>query len=487
MSKHILFLVILFLGLLPAGCRKFEDINTDPTRPSTGDPAYLLSYAEKRAVDIFYDGAYNGKLGMQYAQYWTQAIPTQESRYQVNNDGIWAQLYAGPLMDLREIEHYYSRNPQMMNPHTLAVARILKAWIFHTLTDMYVDIPFSQALRIEEIPYPAYDHAADIYTALLGSLQTQIEVLEQTTAPPIEGDLLAGGDVQRWIKIANALRLRIAMRMSDVRPDEAASVIGEASQHTFTSVADDLFFAYDVNVKTNQFPYNDNERQLFEFAMSSTLIDYMKATGDPRLPVYARLPASGGNEYRGKPYGRAENTPVLNDLSIPGRAVYAANMRGYIITYAETEFIKAEAAARGMNVGGTAREFYESGIRASMDQWRSLPSVTIDSLAEEQYLRSVPYNAGNWKNVIGTQKWLALYMQGFQAWIERLRLDFKKPDGTDLFIPPVSGSLDPDVTDVPRRLAYPGNERNSNSVNCNAAARRIGGDTKGTRNWWDIN
>jgi hypothetical protein len=98
----------------------------------------------------------------------------------------------------------------------------------------------------------------------------------------------------------------------------------------------------------------------------------------------------------------------------------------------------------------------------------------------------VPYKAGNWKNVIGTQKWIALYAQGLQAWMERLRLDFKKPDGSALFIPPVSGSLDPDVTDVPQRLNYPNATRNSNAANVEVAVQHIGKDSKATKNWWNI-
>ena len=115
-----------------------------------------------------------------------------------------------------------------------------------------------------------------------------------------------------------------------------------------------------------------------------------------------------------------------------------------------------------------------------MTQW----GVT-DAKVVATYLEGVPYKGGTWKNVIGTQKWLALYMQGIQSWMERLRLDPKKPNGEVLFIPPASGSLDPEVTDVPKRLKYPSSSRAANAINSEQAAKSIGGDTQATKNWWD--
>jgi selenophosphate synthase len=135
-----------------------------------------------------------------------------------------------------------------------------------------------------------------------------------------------------------------------------------------------------------------------------------------------------------------------------------------------------------MKIGNDTPEvLYNEAVKASMAQW----GIT-DAKAVETYLKNVPYKAGAWKNVIGTQKWIAMYMQGLQSWLERLRLDPKKPDGSILFIAPASGSLDPDVTDVPKRLKYPSNTRASNAQNSESAAKRIGGDTQAVKNWWDV-
>jgi hypothetical protein len=113
-----------------------------------------------------------------------------------------------------------------------------------------------------------------------------------------------------------------------------------------------------------------------------------------------------------------------------------------------------------------------------MDYW----GIAADSTTK--YLATVPYDAADWKNRIGTQKWRALYPQGFPACFERIRLDFKKPGGDALFLAPFNGSLDPNVPFVPYRLTYPTGEQTQNKASYDAAAAAIGGDTKGVKNWW---
>jgi hypothetical protein len=478
MNRSIIHLTIIAL-LVFTGCKKFDDLNTDPAKPGETRPEFLLASAEKKASDLMYDGYYNGRIGMHFAQYWTGTDKTSESRNLISNDALWGSLYAGPLMDLQEISNYYNRHPAEINPQMIAAAEVLKAWIYHVLTDVYVDVPYSQALQVDVYPQPVFDRAQEIYATLLTSLKTQVGVLSAQDPAVIQGDILMSGKTAQWVKFANALRMRIAMRMADVKGQEARAEIEDAVKNTLAE-NEDVFFPYNTSSTTNRFPYNEEDRAMVEFAVTTTLIDYLKSVNDPRLPIYAR-PAVKGGVFRGKPYGFQDNAPTLDSLSKPGTLVYSGAFKGYVITYAEVAFLKAEAAARGMNVGGSAQSLYEDAITASMKQWGISNADSIDA-----YINRVPYTAGNWKDVIGTQKWIALYMQGLQSWMERLRLDFKKPDGTALFIAPVSGSQDADEPDVPKRLNYPNATRNSNAANCEAAASNIGGDTKATRNWWNI-
>lgn len=479
--KFRIFFLLTASMLVFAGCNNFDTLNTDPARSSETQPEFLLANAEKRAFDLMYDTYFNGRIGMELSQYWMGTDKTSDGRFLFTNDGLWAGLYAGPLMDLQEIQNYYDRHPEETSAHTLAVAEILKSWLFHILTDVYVDIPYTQALKGDVTPQPVFDKGKDVYTALLASLKKQIDILSNPASGAIRGDIVASGNAAQWIRIANALRMRIAMRMADVQSAEAKAVIEDAVKNTIANVSQDAFFPYNVAATTNRFPYNDVERPLVEFAVTSTLVAYQQSVNDPRLPIFARPDETNG-KYIGKVYGTEANSPTMIGLSKPGVAAYSGSAKGYMITYAEVAFLKAEAAARGMNVGtSSAEDLYKEAVTASMTQW----GVT-DAKVVATYLEGVPYKAGTWKNVIGTQKWLALYMQGIQAWMERLRLDIKKPNGDILFIPPASGSLDPEVTDVPKRLKYPSASRTSNAVNSEQAAKNIGGDSQATKNWWDV-
>src|SRR5690606_2892029 len=214
-------------------------------------------------------------------------------------------------------------------------------------------------------------------------------------------------------------------------------------------------------------------------SVSKTLVDYMKEVNDPRLPVYAS-PAAVSGEYIGYVYG-SSTVINANQVSLPGTRIRAAEEPGIFMSYPEVAFALAEAAERGFSVGGTAEDFYKKGITASMNYW----GVT-DANAINQYIAGNPYNSSDWKNVIGVQKWLAMYMQGIQAWLERIRLDIKKPGGAQLFVAPVSGSLDQNVDLVPYRMTYPVEEQTRNAVNYREAVSKIPGgvDSKGAKQWW---
>lgn len=466
--------------VMTMGCSDFETLNTDPSKSSETQPEFLLGNAQKRASDLIYHNYYNGRIGMELAQYWMGTDKTSEGRFLFTDEGFWSGLYAGPLMDLQEIRNYYQRHPQEISDNMIAVSEIMKSWLFHILTDTYGDVPYSQALQGDEIPQPVFDEGKAIYTSLLENLKSQISVLSNPNSGAIRGDIVAEGNPQKWIRIANALRIRIALRMSDVMANEAKAVIEEAAANTLTGVEDDIFFPYNLAAATNRFPYNDVDRPLVEFAVTATLVEYLKESNDPRLSVYARPDETNG-AYVGKVFGTEANSPIMTALSKPGVKAYAGDAKGYIITYAEVALALAEAAQRGMNVGGTAEDWYKKGVTASLKQW----GVTDEAVISD-YLAQNPYQAEDWVNIVGTQKWLALYLQGLQGWFERLRLDNKKTGGAVLFIPPASGSLDPEVSDVPKRLKYPASTRANNAENSRIAAERIGGDSQATRNWWDI-
>lgn len=473
---------VLLIFVMMAGCKKLDDINHDPTRPTQTSPAYLLTGAEKSSMDYLYSTLQNGYIGMHYAQYWSANSRVGDSQYSLdenNNTAFWNFLYASlhNLDKIITLNNASANSPGAKNQN--AIASILKVWLYQILTDTYVNIPYSQALKEGENITPAYDRQDSIYNSLIDNLQQQITALDPAQPSFTSGDVIYNGDVVKWRTLAHSLMLRLAIRIADAQPEKAKSVIEAHYQSAMTSNGDNAQFAY-LAVAPNKFPLNESEREVSDFFVSTTLVDYMKSTNDPRLAIYARPPQDGG-EITGLKYGISANDPTRlppRKYSYPGTKVYSATMPGILMTYPEIAFILAEAAARNWSVGQPAEAWYEAGIRASMEYWGVSAGV-------DEYIASVPYTGGEWKNVIGTQKWLALYPQGFQAWFERLRLDFKKPNGDSLFTAPYSGSLDQNVPFVPSRLTYPSAERTQNATAYDKAAGDIGGDTKASKSWWD--
>jgi hypothetical protein len=473
----------MVIAVLLSCTKGLESKNYDPTKPVALPVETLLAGAERSASNVMYNNYVNGKIGMLYAQYWSQTQKESDSQYLLDegcNNTLWG-IYSSALSNLNEVVRLNNVNPEAGSPNQVAIANVLSVWIYHVLTDTYGNIPYSESLKGLGDFTPAYDDAKIVYDSLLKRLDAQLALFDSSKGTFKTGELIYNGKVSSWKKLANSLKLRIGLRVAEAEEARAKPIIEAAiSGGVFESAADDAFFPYQA-VAPDQFPFNEQSGAGLpnDYQVSETLVKYMQQVSDPRLPVYAR-PATLDGTIKGKPYGigKFDGGYGYNAFSYPGTKPYSPTFPGIIMSYAEVEFALAEAAARNFNVPGTAAEHYEKGIRASLAFW----GVSAEAGA---YLEKVPYHAADWKNCIGSQKWLALYMQGMQSWFERLRLKFAKPGGEDLFVAPAGGSQDPNVTVVPNRLTYPASEANINRANYLSAGQAIGGNTKGTKLWWN--
>lgn len=471
-------IAVSICALIFQSCTKgFERMNTNPVTPEVVDPENVLTGAEKSASDVIYNNFVNGRVGMIYAQFYTQPQSTQAIQYLLDesntNNTFWG-IYSNALSNLDEVVRL---STEAGNPNQVAIANILSVWVYQVLTDAYGNVPYSAALKGVDNLTPVYDDSKAIYDSLLNRLDQQIAQLNEANPSFGAGDVIYNGDVTKWKKLANSLKLRIGIRMVKAEPAKAQQVIESAfKEGLISSSSEEASFKYSATVP-DQFPFNEQSGTLTpnDYFLTATVVDFMKATDDPRLPIYAR-PASASNTIIGKPYNNNQISD-LSAFSYPGSAVYRPTFPGYIMSYSEVCFALAEAAARGFNVGQPAATYYENGVLASMQFWGVADTVAT------AYLKKIPYDQGNWVNVIGTQKWLALFNQGLQAWFERNRLNFKNLDGSPLFVAP-NGTLDPTVKMVPYRLTYPTQEASKNKANYTTAGQAIGGDTKGTRLWW---
>jgi len=505
---------ILFAGaflLVLGGCDSLSSYNDNPNAPTEANPNNLLANAQRDLAYEIYDANDMMRGSNLFAQYTTQNFYPTESRYGTVSYP-WESFY-NALNDLKTVKEL-SQSGAAQNPGNLAaVATITQVWAFHILTDAYGDIPFEEALQGNENRSPAYTPQEEIYPALIDSLDSALGSISGGGGP--SADLIYGGDMEKWRKLANSLKMRIAIRMSDANAGMAESVISDVVNNgtPMQSTSDNAYFQFATS-STHRNTYYDNRlvSGRDDFDNSERFIEAMQqyGTDDPRLDAYAEQTSDNGSpcpdgsgEYEGFPYGleqlnaqsRQSSRPSCNasrpELFWPGGPSGEGDAFAPIMYYDEVLFIKAEAAERGW-INGSPQDLLADAIAASIDFYgENVPSTDISSSSTQaqNYISAVTseYSSSNWKQVLGEQKWIALYMNNIQGWSTWRRLDFGD------WIGPPAGGVAGDLQGqyAPLRVDYPDSEFNLNRQNVRDAAERQFGDVSsenpGSRIWWDNN
>ncbi len=502
-------LVLLVLLMVVASCTKdFDNINTDPNRPKQVPTVNLISTGQKSLTDDIYDEWFSGRQGLLWAQFWAQRNYTEEDRFIIRqnvNNTYWRLIYTD-MMDLQEIINITSDPIRKAEINTYygdadgqaAVANILKAYVFQLLTSTYGDIPYEEAFDAKNNPTPAYSSQKTIFLDLFAKLKVAADYLETVETDVFtSGDLMYGGDAAKWAKFANSLRLRIAIRLSKVTDAELVAArtvaINEASGKAFTSNDDNAGITYLGDGESNAPMYDGfYTARRNDMTPTANFVDLLKGINDtlnnkqnpflgivdPRLAIW--VPKAGG-KYRGMPYGIVNQNASALRSSVANiynaQPVYLkANATVTWMDYAEVCFILSE-------LNGWDQTWYEAGVRASLERW--------GASGIDEFIAALP-PAG--QATVLTQKYIALYMDGYEAWAEYRRTGFPRSiiqvgentgplvNGTVVTFgpPPVTGN-----NIIPRRLTYPVQEVTINGVNVAAAATAIGGDTFSTKLIWD--
>lgn len=489
MNKAIVTLALL-LVVLVAGCDDFGDINTDPNNPSTAQTALLLTGVERyigNDPDVIAD--VDAAL---YVQYFSETQYTEASRYETINFNF-NPFYYNPLQNLQTIKELNRSQPDEVlaggsNANQIAVANILQVYFYHFMTDKWGMIPFEQALQGGENLSPAYSEQEAIYTGMLDTLAAAANNIS-TTEAAVKGDIILNGDMERWRLFANSLRLRIAMRAADVAPNLAKTHAEAAISAGL--LENDLMYPYQTNTN-NDNPWYERFLTRTDYAISEFMADEMKAIDDMRLTEYA-LPAPVAEnsepgtqleEIVGMPYG-IENAGSIDNsqISFPGSAIGAGgpdvgvqDAPLPILTTAELSFLKAEVAARGWNAGaGTAATFYQEGIQNSWEQWGVYDESQFAAYMAQP---EVAYDATNWEQSIGYQKWIALFPLGYEAWAEWRKFDYPE-------LTPAPAAMN-NSGEIPVRQGYPVSEPQLNQENYEEAVNTQGADVLDTHLWWDV-
>jgi hypothetical protein len=472
----------LVLGL--GACdRGLTDVNANPNAPTDVGAAYLLPNAIQAAVSTV-DGS---GMMLSHTSIWPQQ--TVQIQYQAEEigqvrpatmQGWWDNFYAGYLTDVRVV---IGKGEESGRGNVQGVGLIWKSWLFSQLTDLFGDVPYSEALKGAENTTPTYDTQQEVYAGMLQDLADGAAMLG-TTGDFGSGDILYGNDFTTWKKFANSLRMRFAMRLSEVDPATARAEFTAAyTAGGFTSNADNAMLEY---------PGAPYRNPLFENAlcgagnrddhgMSATMIDTLKSFADPRLPLYAQ-PATIDGEYRGLANGIRQpplSLPYYSRIGNFWRCNGAATPSA-VMTYAEVLFLEAEAAARGW-ISGDAGALYAEAIRQNMHQWEPWsPPVTFTDAQIDAYLAlpRVAWAGGDaGMRQIHLQKWISLFMQGNEAWANWRRVR----------VPELTAGPDLLVSSIPVRMIYPDNEQSLNKTNLMAAVSRQGGGLDlVTPVWWDV-
>lgn len=565
-GKGSLMMAFAFMttGVAMTSCSDdtLSNINTDKTKVSNLDPnaqlttALLQTYGDFSLMDTYRN--YITGFTQHFAGGWnvTNYAGSNFAEDDISRR-IWDRYYEISIKNLVDAIHQSEDKPNLN-----AALRIHRVYLTAVLADIYGDVPASEAGLgyIAGISTPKYDTVEELYNWFFEEL-TACEALLGTGTDNISGDVTSmGGDVAQWKKYANALRMRYAMRISDVNPQKAQDEFEKAvAAGAISSAADDVYIKYADSPYTyydgaNDYDFRTNALSEILYGqdatsptfVSSTLFYQMQRTADPRLyricrhyynikrsqvkpdkeenidltdevqsyfertqtgeepcnpgaawysdwmnvPATSELPTLqkkadiDANTYDNSDFRARAMRPHLNiDFEMP-------NTPGDLMSYAEVEFLLAEAKTKGWNVSGDAESHYEAGVRASM-QLLNNHYLTSNKISEDEINAFIANNplGDNPKETINTQAWILHMMNPSEAWANMRRSDYPAIlDRTRLGIFTNGFTYtDADMT-MPNRLRYPELEGQYNSANYKAAIERMGGtDNWHSKLYWDKN
>lgn len=528
MKRYYNSLLYLCLALVTGlmSCDDFGDMNVNPTQSSNMDPALQLALIQARfsgdlesneRVVTFNCMPMVQQLGGAWACQYGGFYVKQQQYTSI----LWELSYPNDILNISDAVNRTKDDPKKQNLHN--ISRIMKVYVFARLTDLYGDIPYSEASSgySKGIVHPKYDKQADIYDDFFKEL-TEASTALDPAKDQVAQDQFYKGDVAAWKKFANSLHLRLAMRL--VKRDEAkakAEAQKAFARGVFTNNGDICKMTHEnvqnnyEDVRGNGLSASINQGELVPYRYNQVFINALRNTNDPRLEYMARY-------YIDLPYKFMERLDVTEQvravvgytgcnngdfvwddwkstftITVPGRGDFEIGNNGQKIqlanfliannapflhlTYAETELLLAEACFRwGLNLNGDYTAHYNNGIEAGIRQLSLYPGgPSIETGKITQYKADNVLAPGRELQMINHQLWVALFMNGPEAYANWRRSGF--PQLTPGYKPGYSS-----VNTIPRRFEYPLSEKEQNKVNYDKALQDMGGTDDWTaRVWWD--
>ncbi len=510
--KAVLF--VLGMSMLAWSCDKdFEEVNTNPNDPENVPASLLLPTIIRSAASEQSGLAWNrGNVVMQLV---ARIQFTEADRYDWGRDGDPYGTFYDAMRDIKNLIEIATESGE---DNYRGVALVMKAWMYSVMTDCYGQLPYTEAtLAKEEVYLPAFDTQEVIYSGIISDLETANDLLE-INGVSVSGDMLFNGSIGSWKKFANSLLLRIHMRLSDrIDPSSALQAIVDdpTTYPIIDSNGDNVALEYLDSYPNQQPLYTTRSGSFDEVRLSQYMEDALKGLNDTRLFAYAQPATNSGagrvgdwEDYQGVPNGLSDQealqySPTGDEKA--GGSNYVSRVgllyscaacdddaspkaaQTMFMSYSEVQFLLAEARERNYISTGDAATYYRQGIEASFDYYVSRLEVggymeiadavkwTDDSYLEQE---AVAYTGSQDEllNKIGTQKWIALYFSGLEAWFDWRRTG----------IPTITPGPAVVQSTVPVRFRYPSDVQALNADNYADAIASQGEDNLNTRVWWDV-
>lgn len=482
MKKY--FILWLFPVLLFTGCSEFDVSNENPdvALSISKNPELLLTNLQRSAIRGAVSDAWSeGNLMGQYA---ARIVFTEFDLFDWGDQsGTWNRYYLA-IRDAKVLEKI-AQEEEIASYQ--GVSKIMQTWMFSMLTDMWGDVPYSESSLAEEgNGTPVYDTQEAIYDGMLNALAEANNLLSNASVG-IKGDLMFNGDLLKWRKFANSLRLRLALRLSEVNPTKAQAVIseiyGNLAQNPVMTSNDDSAVLIFLSANPDAHPVSEESvyrvGSYNEYRISENFVGLLQRFDDPRLEFFADPTANsvelGTPEIQGMQNGIVDGPAYiykggdafLSKFNIDYFYLQPNSNQARLMLYSEVQFILAEASERGW-IGGDAKALYDEAVAANFDYW------AVDMPADYLSRDGVLYD-GNLETILN-QKYIALFYTDYQGFLEfkRTGLPSTIAPGPDAF-----------YSVYPSRFEYPSVEQALNAANYQDAVSRMGVDEITTKVWWE--
>jgi hypothetical protein len=455
--SKLLTIVLSCLLLGTTSCTDDLDINSDPLSATTVEPRLLfptvmVSVSSNRTVEL-------NSVNIQ-AQHWASGGSAGVFRnpevYVISpntTNNVWVGQYSTALRNLQQMRALTAENnPDASN--IIGQVKIYEAFVFLNLTQLYEDIPFSEATQVGEFPNPKFDSQEDVLRGIVTRLNEGIELLNAETDIITNGDLIYQGDRELWIRFANSLKLKTLMLIANVDPSSVQEqlqevstqpLILENSQNAYLSFSDAGGNENPLWKTLDNFAGGTNP---FWYA-GSTLVNLMNSNDDPRRATF--FDEEEGGVYKGQDQG-VFSSAGISHVSLN---ILRPDLEDRYATASETYFFLAEAAIKGW-ITGDADEYYQKGVEASLNSYNGQPGE-ISQTEKDAYLAGSRGSIAGLSDEeaiqqINEEQYVSLFTQGIEAFTHWRRTK------TPQFMQPVDAAL----TDIIRRYPYPNSEISSN-------------------------